>query len=120
MMSAEKTREVTATDIQVLDQAIVEFEKFQTQLYVWRRVLGEIWRLDIGSVKRGVEAERDRLDDLHKQADAAQQQLGELGKQIADKQRALREVEQLIEQRTDELNRLNEGYQRLRAMLAAA
>jgi hypothetical protein len=121
-MSAEKStsRAVTPTDLEVIDKAIADHEKLQTTLYILRRVLGEIGKLDIASVRRGVEAEQQQLDDLHKQSAAAHQQVKDVEQQLAAKQRELAAVEATIEQRTVVANQLNEAILRMRNLLEAA
>ena len=117
---ADARRDVTSEDLQIVDRAIADHEKFQTKLYTLRRILGEIGKLDIGSVRRGIEGEQSRLDEVRKQADAAQAALTQLQQDITSKQRELASVEATIQQRTVELNQLNEGYLHLRNLLAAA
>jgi peptidoglycan hydrolase CwlO-like protein len=117
---ADARRDVTSEDLQIVDRAIADRENFQTNLYTLRRILGEIGKLDIGSVRRGIQAEQDRLDEVRKQADIAQQQLDKLQNDIASKQRELANVEATIQERNVVLNQLNEGYNNLRRMLEAA
>jgi hypothetical protein len=93
---------------------------FQKDLFVLQRILTEVGRLDVASVRRGVEAEQARLDDVRKRADTAQAALTQLQQDITSKQRELASVEATIQQRTVELNQLNEGYLNLRNLLAAA
>jgi hypothetical protein len=121
-MPAEKnvSREVTNKDLEVIDKAIADHEKFQTELYALRRVLGEIGKLDIASIRRGVEAEQSRLDDVRQRADAAQQQLSQLEKQIEGKQRELIAAETLTQERALVANQLNEAILRMRNLLEAA
>jgi hypothetical protein len=42
----EARRAVTETDLQLVDKAIADHETFQKDLYVLRRVLGEVGNLD--------------------------------------------------------------------------
>jgi chromosome segregation ATPase len=114
------SREVTDKDLEVIDKTISSHEAFQTQLVVLRRVLGEIGKLDIAGIRRGVAAEQSRLDDVRQQADAAQADLTELQRQIESKQRELVAVEATIQERTIAANQLNESYLSLRNMLEAA
>ena len=117
---ADARRDVTSEDLQIVDRAIADRENFQTNLYTLRRILGEIGKLDIGSVRRGIEAEQARLDDVRLKADTAQQQLTQVQKQIEDKRRELASVEATIQERTIAANQLNESYLNLRNILAAA
>jgi len=71
-------------------------------------------------LSRGVEAEQQLLDDLHKQTEAAHQQVDQLQQDIKSKQRDLADVEATIKERNVVLNQLNEGYNNLRRMLEAA
>jgi chromosome segregation ATPase len=116
------SRPLISEDLALVDQVIADHEKFQTSLYVLRRILGEVGKVDAKrtDLDRGVEAEQARLDEVRKQADAAQQQLDQLNNQIKDKQRELASVEQSIQQQTVALNQLHEGYHNLRNILAAA
>jgi chromosome segregation ATPase len=113
-------REVTNDDLKIIDEAIASHESVQHQLYVLRRVLGEIGKLDFAAIKSNVKAHQDRLDEVRKQADAAQAYVDELQKQMADKRRELADVETTIKERTIAANNLNESYNNLRNMLAAA
>jgi chromosome segregation ATPase len=113
-------REITNADLEKVDRAIGGNEGLLKDLYVLRKMLGEIGRLDFQGVKRGTEAERARLDEVRKQADAATAKLEEVKKQIADKERELREVEKTIEERRVASDQLNENYLKLRSILAAA
>jgi hypothetical protein len=104
------SREVTNKDLEVVDKAIADHAVFQKDLFVLQRILTEIGKLDVASVRRGVEAEQARLDDVRKQADAAHGDLTQLQKQIEDKRRELASVEATIAERTIAANQLNESY----------
>jgi peptidoglycan hydrolase CwlO-like protein len=119
---ADPRRDVTATDLEVIDKAIADHEKFQTTLYTLRKILTEVGKVDAkrADLSRGVEAEQARLDDVRLKANAAQEQLDKLQNDIASKQRELAAVEATIQERTIASNQLNEGYLRLRAILEAA
>jgi hypothetical protein len=116
------SRQVVSEDLTVIDQAIADHEALQKNLYLLRRLLGEVGKLDARSadLKRGVEGEQSFLDDLRKQTDAAHQALAQLQKDIQSKRGELREVEQLIQERTVAANQLNEAIARMRNLLEAA
>ena len=78
-------REITNTDLEKVDRAISGNEGLLKDLYVLRKMLTEIGKLDFQSVKRGVEAERGRLDEARQKADAATAKLDEVQKQIEDR-----------------------------------
>jgi predicted nucleic acid-binding Zn-ribbon protein len=122
MSKESASRQVTNEDVALLDKAIADHELLQKNLYVLRRMLGEVGKVDAkrADLNRGVEAEQQRLDDVRKQADAAQERLTGLGKQIEAKQRELAAVETTIAERTTAANQLNESYLNLRNILAAA
>jgi uncharacterized coiled-coil DUF342 family protein len=113
-------RDVTNDDLAIIDKAIANHEAVQHDLYVLRRVVGEIGKLSLSDIKRGVEGERKRLDEVSQKANAAQADLDELNKQIQAKQRELRGVEKIIEERRVACDQLNESYNNLRTILAAA
>jgi hypothetical protein len=113
-------REIVNEDLAAVDRVISSAESYQRELYTLRRVLGELGKLDIGGIKRGVEAEKARLEEARQKADTAQSNLDELNKQIQVKQRELAGVERTIEERTLVSTQLNEGILGLRSMLAAA
>jgi hypothetical protein len=113
-------REITNEDLAKVDRAISGNEGLLKDLYVLRKVLGEIGKLDFQNVKRGVEAEQSRLGEVRTKANAAQADLDQLLGEIADKRRELREVEETIKERTVASNNLNEAILGLRKMLAAA
>jgi hypothetical protein len=108
------------SDLQIVERAIADHEVFQKDLFVLQRVLKEIGKLDVASVRRGFEAEQARVTDMSKQADAAQEQLGQLEKQIEGKRRELAAVEVTIKERIGEAERFNASLQNLRNLLAAA
>jgi hypothetical protein len=118
----ETDRLVISEDLAVIDQAIADHEKFQTSLYVMRRILGEVGKVDAkrADLNRGVEAEQIRLDNARVAADAAEQRLSQLTQQVESKQRELAAVEVTIQERNVVLNDLNQGYLNLRRMLEAA
>jgi hypothetical protein len=116
----EPHRAVVETDLQVVEQAIKDHELFQRHLFTLQRVLVEVGPLDVAAIRRGAEAERARLNEVSKQADAAQEQLDRLQKDIVAKQRELAEVEVTIKERIKEGERYNSACQNLRALLAAA
>jgi hypothetical protein len=113
-------REIKNEDLEKVDRAIGGNEGLLKDLYVLRKMLGEIGRLDFHGVKRGVEAERARQDEARKKADAAQANLDEVLRQIEAKRRELRDVEATIAERELRSNQLNESYLNLRNILAAA
>jgi chromosome segregation ATPase len=119
---ARASRDVTSEDLALFDQAIADHEKFQTHLYVVRHILGEVGKVDAkrADLNRGVAAEQQLLDDLHKQTEAAQQKVKDVEQQLVLKQRELAGVEATIQERNVVLNQLNEGYNNLRRMLEAA
>jgi hypothetical protein len=116
----EPHRAVTETDLQVVERAIADHEVLQKDLFVIKRILTEVGKLDVAGIRRGYEAEQARLAEVSKQADAAQEQLNQLQKQIEGKHRELREVEVTIQERIKEGERYNSACQNLRNMLAAA
>ena len=120
MIKQTEPRVVTETDLQIVERAIVDHEKFQTHLFVLQRIIKEIGQLDVPGIRRGAEAEQARLVEATKQADAAQDRLTDLQKQIAAKQRELAEVEATIKDRIKEGERYNAAMQNLRNLLAAA
>src|SRR5262249_40469814 len=117
---ADAHRAVTETDLQIVERAIADHEKFQANLFTLQRVLTELGPLDVANARRNVEHEQSRLDDVRKQADAAQDVLTQLEKQIADKKRELAETEVTIKDKIREAELFNERCQNLRALLAAA
>jgi hypothetical protein len=113
-------REITKTDLENVERAIGGNEAFLKDLYVLRKILGEIGKLDYQGIKRGVEAEQVRLDEVRKQANSAQSSLDDVLRQIAEKRLELAAVEAEIAERTTVSNQINEGIIGLRSMLAAA
>jgi hypothetical protein len=115
-----EVRDVTNEDLANVDRAIGGNETFLRDLYVLRKVLSEIGKLDFPAIKSNQQAQQGRLDDLRKLADAAQAGLDEVQRQIVDKKRELAAVETTITERTIVANQLNEAVLGLRNMLAAA
>jgi hypothetical protein len=99
---ARALRDVTNEDVATVERAIAEHATFQTFLFTLQRLLTEVGRLDMPSIKRGIQGEQARMDDVRKQADAAQDALTQQQKQIKDKQHELANVEATIQQRNGE------------------
>jgi hypothetical protein len=113
-------REIKNEDLENVDRAISGVEGLQRHLFVLRKMLTEIGKLDYQNVRRGVEAEQSRLGEARTKANAAQADLDKLLGEIADKRRELASVEAEIKERTVASNNLNEAILGLRKMLAAA
>jgi chromosome segregation ATPase len=113
---ADTRREVTSKDLETIDQAINDHETFQKDLFVLRRVLGEIGKLD--QVCRGlkqaieqVQAEAERTSSGLEQAKAGlaatqrqevekRQEVAELDAEIKRKQQTLEHYSKAIERIT--------------------
>jgi peptidoglycan hydrolase CwlO-like protein len=115
-------RGVTKADLHFIDEAIANHETCQGQLYQFRRILGEVGKVDArrADLIRGVESEQARLQEAQKGANAAQQELNQVQKQVEEKQRELAAVEKTIAERELRADELNNAINHLRAMLAAA
>jgi chromosome segregation ATPase len=115
-------RGVTKADLDFIDEAIANHETCQGKLYQFRRILGEVGKVDArrADLNRGVEAEQARLAEAQKGANAAQANLTELQRQITEKRRELAEVEKTIAERELRAGELNDAINHLRSMLAAA
>jgi len=113
-------RAVEQTDLQIVERAIADHEKFQANLFTLQRILKEIGVLDIAVVRRDYGAERGRRDAMREQAETAQQQLRALEKQIADKRRELVETEATIKDKIREAQLFDASCENLRNLLRAA
>jgi chromosome segregation ATPase len=113
-------RDITNDDLVNVDQAIGSLETYQRHLYVLRRVLGELGKLNISGIKQGVEAEKARLAEANQRANAAQSDLDKLLAEIEGKKRELAGVEATIAEKELRSAQLSDGITGLRNMLAAA
>jgi seryl-tRNA synthetase len=84
-------RAVTETDLQLVDRAIADHEVFQKDLYVLRRVLGEIGKLDeqYRGVKQGIEAVQAEGANISRQLEYAKEQLAKVQQEEVEKRKEL-------------------------------
>jgi len=82
----EAHRAVTASDLEIVDKAIADHETFQKDLYVLRRVLGEVGNLDqqYRGLKEGIEHLQEQGRQLNSHNDAARAELAKVQQDVVE------------------------------------
>jgi predicted nuclease with TOPRIM domain len=121
-MASNDERGVTKADLDLVDEAIANHEFCQGKLYMFRKILGEVFKIDgrCADLTRGVEDAQLRFNEAHQRTNVAQIELDEVKRQITEKRRELAEVEKIMAERRVACDELNNAINHLRAMLAAA
>jgi chromosome segregation ATPase len=84
-------RAVTETDLQLVDRAIADHETFQKDLYVLRRVLSEVGKLDeqYRGLKQAIEAVQGEGANVARQLEQAKADLATAQREAAEKRQEL-------------------------------
>src|SRR5262245_16754809 len=113
---ADARREVGNKDLEIVDKVINSHEAFQTQLYVLRRILGEIGKLEelhrglkqgvehtqaqSGEQARAFEHAKAQLEAVQREEVEARKRVAELTAEIAAKEKTLNTYTRQIERIT--------------------
>jgi chromosome segregation ATPase len=87
-------RAVTESDLQIVDRAINDHATFQKDLFVLRRVLGEVGDLDAryAGMKQGIEAVQAEGARISSELEHAKAQLAEVQQQTIEKRKELADL----------------------------
>jgi chromosome segregation ATPase len=115
-------REVTNKDLEIIDKAIADHEVFQKDLFVLRRILGEIGKLDtaIAQTRRGLQTTEKSRDELNAQVEVARAELATVQKQQQGVRNEIATLDSQIKAKQIEFNQLCDAVDRIKQNLTEA
>ena len=115
------SRAVTATDLEVIDQAIGAHEGLGRFLYTTRRILGEIGKLEeqYRGTKEGLAVVQAEAGRIASELEAAKTQLAAVRAQEVEKRKVVAELTAESEEKRRELEAYSQSIDRIMGTRAA-
>ena len=114
-------REVGNTDLEIVDKAIADHETLQKDLYVLRRILGEIGKLDqlYRGLKEGIAVVQAESARAVSELEAAKAELAKVKQQVVETKQELATLTAEAEEKRRELSAYSEAIDRIVGKAAA-
>jgi chromosome segregation ATPase len=112
---SDSRRAVTETDLQLVDKAIADHETFQKDLFVLRRILGEVSNLDQAyrGLKQGIEQVQAEGARTGAQLEQVRTDLAKVQQELVEKRKAVAELDREIAEKERMLNAYAESIDRI-------